>query len=220
VTVAAGRSYGDPCGIARALDAVGERWALLVVRELVLGPKRFTDLRTGLPGASPNVLSQRLRELEAAGIVQRRRMARPAAVWVYELTERGHQLEPVLAELARWGSRTPAMRSAPLGVDALLFALRTTFDAGAAGAMSVRCGLRTAEEEYRIEVAGGRLHMSRGAAAPADAIIACDPAILRDLVFGRRRLSDAVREGSAVVEGDRQAAARFLRLFPAPQPAG
>ncbi len=215
-----GRSYGDPCGIARALDAVGERWALLVVRELVLGPKRFTDLRAGLPGASPNVLSQRLRELEAAGIVQRRKLAPPAAVWVYELTERGHQLEPVLTELARWGSRTPAMRSAPLGVDALLFALRTTFDASAARATSVTCGLRIAEEEYRLEVADGRLHMTRGAAEPADAIIACDPAILRELAFGRRRLSDALREGDAAVQGDRQAAARFLRLFAAPQPAG
>jgi DNA-binding HxlR family transcriptional regulator len=218
--VVEGRSYGDPCGIARALDAVGERWALLIVRELVLGPKRFTDLRAGLSGASPNVLSQRLRELEASGIVRRRRMAPPAAVWVYELTERGRQLEPVLVELARWGSRTPAMVSAPLGVDALLFALRTTFDASAAATVSVSCGLRIGEEEYRVEVANGSLQLTRGAAAPADAIIACDPAILRDLVFGRRRLSDAVRKGDAVVEGERQAAARLLRLFPAPRPAG
>src|SRR5436305_8974178 len=97
------RTYGDRCGIARALDRVGERWALLVVRELLLGPKRFGDLRAGLPGASPNVLSQRLRELEDAGVVRRRRLPPPAGVRVYELTEWGRELEPVVLHLGRWG---------------------------------------------------------------------------------------------------------------------
>ena len=90
------RSYGDACGIPRALDRVGERWALMIVRELLLGPKRFTDLRTGLPDASPNVLSQRLRELEQEGIVRRRKLPPPAGSKVYELTEWGTELEPVL----------------------------------------------------------------------------------------------------------------------------
>src|ERR1700704_6818882 len=98
------RTYGDQCGVARALDVVGERWALLVVRELLLGPKRFTDLRSGLPHLSPDVLSQRLRELEGAGIVQRRKLAPPAASRVYELTPRGRELEPVVLGLGRWGS--------------------------------------------------------------------------------------------------------------------
>src|SRR3954452_10567314 len=99
------RTYGDRCGIARALDAVGERWALLVVRELLLGPKRFTDLRAGLPTLGPDVLAQRLRDLEAAGIVARRTLPPPAGSRVYELTERGQELEPVLLALGRWGSR-------------------------------------------------------------------------------------------------------------------
>ena len=98
------RTYGDACGIPRALDRVGERWALMVIRELVLGPKRFTDLRTGLPGASPNVLAQRLRELEHAGVVRRRRLPPPAASQVYELTDWGRELEPVLLALGRWGA--------------------------------------------------------------------------------------------------------------------
>src|SRR3954447_23862520 len=98
------RTYGDRCGIARALDAVGERWALLVVRELLLGPKRFTDLRAGLPGASPNVLAQRLRELEAAGVVERQTLPPPAAAQVYALTARGAALEPVILALGRWGA--------------------------------------------------------------------------------------------------------------------
>src|ERR1700685_3017592 len=100
------RSYGDSCGIARALDLVGERWALLVVRELLLGPKRFTDLRAGLPKVSADVLSQRLRELERIGAVQRRKLPPPAGVQVYELTDWGRELEPVLLALGRWGSRT------------------------------------------------------------------------------------------------------------------
>src|SRR5438874_2580370 len=101
------RSYDDPCGVARALDLIGERWALLVVRELLHGPKRFTDLRAGLPNASQNVLSYRLRDLEQAGVLTRRRLGPPVGSWVYELTERGHALEPVLFQLGCWGSRTP-----------------------------------------------------------------------------------------------------------------
>src|SRR3954449_3642338 len=98
------RTYGDRCGVARALDVVGERWALLVVRELLLGPKRFTDLRAGLPHVSPNVLSQRLRELEEAGIVRRRKLPPPAGSRVYELTEWGEELEPIVTRLGAWGA--------------------------------------------------------------------------------------------------------------------
>ncbi|MBV9335437.1 MAG: helix-turn-helix transcriptional regulator, partial [Solirubrobacterales bacterium] len=98
------RTYGDACGIARALDVVGERWALLVVRELLLGPKRFTDLRAGLPHLSPDVLAQRLRELEQGGVVRRAKLPPPAGSRVYELTEWGRELEPVVLGLGLWGS--------------------------------------------------------------------------------------------------------------------
>src|SRR5829696_7206603 len=101
------RTYGDGCAIAQALDLVGERWALLVARELLLGPKRYTDLRRGLPNASPNVLSQRLGELERAGVLRRRKLPPPAASRVYELTEWGMELEPVIVRLGRWGARSP-----------------------------------------------------------------------------------------------------------------
>src|SRR4051794_36565758 len=112
------RSYGDPCGIARALDVVGERWAMLIVRELLYGPKRFSDLRTGL-GASPNVLSQRLDELEASGVVQRR----SAGAAVYELTDWGRELHPILLQIGRWGARSSHRPTGELGVDALMAAL-------------------------------------------------------------------------------------------------
>ena len=105
------RTYGDGCGIAHGLDLLGERWALLVVRELLLGPKRFTDLREGLPNVSPNVLSQRLKELEHAGVLQRRVLPPPAASTVYELTDWGRELDAVVVQLGRWGARSPAIRS-------------------------------------------------------------------------------------------------------------
>src|SRR3981081_1998221 len=112
------RTYGDRCGVARWLDLVGERWALLVVRELLRGPKRFTDLRSGLPHLSPDVLAQRLRELEQAGVVRRAKLAPPAASRVYELTEWGRELEPIVLSLGRWGSRAPFVsEDAVLGVD-------------------------------------------------------------------------------------------------------
>src|SRR4051794_8066328 len=115
------RTYGDSCGIARALDLVGERWALLVVRELMLGPKRFTDLRAGLRNLSADVLAQRLRQLEAAGVVRRRTLPPPAGSRVYELTDWGRDLEPALLALGRWGSRAALPPgSGPLGADALM----------------------------------------------------------------------------------------------------
>src|SRR5688500_7981819 len=131
--MATSRRYGDACGIPRALDRVGERWALMIVRELLLGPKRFTDLRAGLPNASPNVLAQRLRELEAAGVVRRRKLPPPAASRVYELTDWGMELEPVIVGLGRWGARSASRsREAELGVDSLILSFRTMFDAQAA----------------------------------------------------------------------------------------
>src|SRR5699024_4626449 len=158
------RVFDDPCGIARALNAVGERWALLVVRELVFGPKRYSDLHRGLPQMSQNVLAQRLRELEADGLVQRRRLGPPAPVAVYELTERGQELEPVLLALAHWGSRAPGPedRATELSVDALLFALRATFDPELAGELSLRCQLDVAGDRFRVTLAGGRLEVARG----------------------------------------------------------
>src|SRR5438067_4403702 len=99
------RTYGDRCGIARALDLIGERWALLVVRELLLGPKRFTDLKKGLPNASPNVISERLRELEQAGVVRRDKLPPPAGSRVYALTDGGRELEHLVVSLGHWAAR-------------------------------------------------------------------------------------------------------------------
>jgi len=222
--VAPKRTYGDACGVARALDLIGERWALLVVRELLLGPKRFTDLTTGVPGMSPNVLSQRLRELEETGIVQRRKLGPPASNRVYDLTERGAELEPVLIAIARWGSRAPMTSSAELSTDALILALRTTFDADMAATLAARYELRLGDDRFHLDVADGRFDVGRfavgrGAAEQPDAILGTDAATLRALVFRGRRLDDAERAGDVTVTGDRDAVAHLLRCFPRPTPA-
>jgi len=213
------RTYGDPCGIARALDLAGERWALLVVRELLLGPKRFTDLRAGLPGASPNVLSQRLRELQQVGIVRRRKLPPPASIWVYELTDWGLELDPVILALGRWGSRSPSIAAAELSVDALILALKTTFDPDAAEGLRATYELWLGEERFHAEVADERLDLARGSADHPDATIETDRATLRSLIFGDRELAEALRSGSIKIEGDRHAVPRFLGLFPRSEPA-
>ncbi|HSD26465.1 MAG TPA: winged helix-turn-helix transcriptional regulator [Vicinamibacteria bacterium] len=205
------RSYGDPCGIARALDAVGERWALLIVRELLLGPKRFTDLRAGLGAASPNVLSQRLRELGAAGVV-RRRKAGPA---VYELTEWGRELRPILLQLGRWGARSCARPAGALGVDALLIALESTFAPERAAGIRAAYELRLGEERFSVEVEDGAIAVARGTPRRPDAVIETDPATLRGLAFGDRKLAGA----PVAIRGDVGLARAFFGLFARPSPA-
>jgi DNA-binding HxlR family transcriptional regulator len=202
------RSYGDPCGIARALDAIGERWALLIVRELVLGPKRFTDLRAAL-GASPNVLTQRLGELEAAGVVQRRQ----AGGALYELTEWGRQLHPILLELGRWGARSGLRPVGELSVDALLLALESTFVPQHAADLDATYELKLGDERFVVEVAGGAIAITRGSPRQADAVIETDPATLRKVAFGDLKLPDAPVE----LCGDTRLAKAFFRLFERPR---
>ena len=214
------RTYDDGCAAAHALDLVGERWALLVVRELLLGPKRFTDLRAGLPGASPNVISQRLRDLEAVGIVRRRKLPPPAASRVYELTEWGEELEPVIVRLGRWGARSPTKpRDAALGVDSLVLSLRTMFDPRAAEGLGASYELRFGEDRFQAVVDDGRFEISRGSANDPDVIVEADSDTMAGLLYAGRPLAEAVESGDLKVEGDRAAFERFLELFPLPDPA-
>lgn len=208
------RSYRDLCGIARALDIVGERWALLVVRELVFGPKRFADLHRGLPGMSQNVLTQRLRELEVSGVLARRRGLPPATGLIYELTDRGRELEPVLLALGRWGSSSaPGPDSASeLSPDALVVALRTTFDRDAAAGLHGTVQLQLPGDAFLLTVHGQRLDAGRGD-GPADAVLAGSVRTIQDLVFDKRPLDDAVRSGHARITGDSALLARLLTIF-------
>jgi len=218
--VATKRTYGDGCGIAHALDLVGERWALLVVRELLLGPKRFTDLRDGLPNTSPNVLAQRLRELEEAGIVQRRKLPPPAGSSIYELTPWGRELKPIIVSLGSWAIRSPSFPSdAPVGTDSVILALETFFDAGAAGDLRAGYELRLGENTFRARVADGAIELDRGPADGPDATIAADAATLSAVIWNGRDLGEALDAGDLAIEGDRRAVTRFLGLFPHPRAA-
>jgi DNA-binding HxlR family transcriptional regulator len=202
------RSYGDPCGIARALDLIGDRWALLIVRELSFGPKRFTDLKAGLAAASPNVLSQRLRELEAGGVVQRRR----AGGARYELTAWGRELHPLLIQMGRWGARSPQRPSGALSVDALMLALEATFVPMNAAELRATYELRLDGEAFAVHVNQGALDISGGSPRSPDAVIDTDPGTLRALVFGDLALAAAPIE----IRGNARLARKLFRLFARP----
>ena len=214
------RTYGDACGIARALDVVGERWALMVVRELLLGPKRFTDVRAGLPHVSPDVLAQRLRDLEQAGVLHHRRLPPPYASQVYELTSAGRALEPVLIELGRWGG---AYAPEPtddmcMSADSYALSLRTLFDPARARDFAARVELRLGDERLRVVVADGHVEADRGELPDADATIETEPDTLIAVLHGHRPLADALRAGDMRFAGDKRKARRFTELFPLPEP--
>jgi DNA-binding HxlR family transcriptional regulator len=217
--MATGRTYDDGCAAAHALDLVGERWALLVVRELLLGPKRFTDLRAGLPNASPNVLAQRLRGLEAAGVVRRGKLPPPAASKIYELTKWGRDLEPVILALGRWGVRSPTKPpDAALGVDSLILSFRTMFDPEQAVGLSASYEFRIGEDRFRAEVSEGRLEIERGLATAPNATIEAEAGTLAALVYADLELDDALGSGDLRIEGHKEAVECFLTLFPLPKP--
>src|SRR3954447_2249492 len=218
------RTYGDACGIARALDTVGERWALMIVRELLLGPKRFTDIRGGLPSLSADVLAARLRELEASGVVARRVLPPPAASQVYELTPAGQALEPVVVALGRWGGanlpRSP--EGTGMSLDAAMLSFPTLFDPELAGDFEATVALQVvdASDRFVAHVEGGRFKIERGDAAAPDATISGSARALLDVAHGRRAFEDALGSGDLEISGDGDVAERFLGLFPIPAPAG
>ena len=208
------RSHRDGCGIAHASELLGQRWALLVVRELVLGPKRFTDLRTGIPDISPNVLAQRLRDLEESGIVRKRKLAPPAAAQIYELTDWGTQLEPAVLALGRWASGSPSFpRDAEMGPDSLVLALKSSFDPAAAEGLDGTYELVLDDLPFRIEVSNGRFDARRGEADRPDATIRTDPVAMTAIAFRGRSVTEALRDRDIEIEGNRHAATRLVRVL-------
>ena len=204
------RTYGDPCGVARSLDVVGERWALLVVRELLLGPKRFSDVLAGLPGASPNVVSQRLRDLVRHGVVERRELGPPTRVHLYQLTDWGRALEPVVLHLGRWGERAPQHGDGALGVDSLVLGLKATFDPRRAGDGTATYALRIDGHDFALDLGDGALHARRGTAPHPDATITTSGDALTAAVQGRRSLDELIDGGALTIEGDEAAVALAL----------
>jgi DNA-binding HxlR family transcriptional regulator/putative sterol carrier protein len=210
-------TYRDGCAAAHALSLVGERWALLVVRELMLGPKRFTDLRVGLPQVSPNVLAQRLRDLEEAGVVQKRKLPPPAAAQVYELTTWGYGLEPVLVQLGRWGVQSPYLpKGASLTLNSLILSFRTMFNPQAAKGLKASYELRLGDYSFFARVENGQFEIVPGRASKPDATLETSPNMLAALVYGGYDFNEALRSGGVKLTGDKNVAKRFLKLFPLP----
>jgi DNA-binding HxlR family transcriptional regulator len=201
------RSYGDACATARALDVVGERWALLVVRELLFGPQRFSDVRRALPGASSNLVTDRLRELEGHGVVARRKLPPPAGSTVYELTEWGRELEPIVLALGTWGARVPLPRPATLGATSVLLFLR-----GSARPRGTACyRVELDSRVWTVRTEPGLLTVEPGEPATPDAAIRTDPPTLNALLGNPAELDAAITGGRMTVEGDRKAVRRLLR---------
>ncbi|MGW4928648.1 winged helix-turn-helix transcriptional regulator [Agromyces sp. NPDC004153] len=207
------RKYDDACGIARSLDVIGERWALLVVRELIFGPKRFTDLRAGLRGISQNVLSQRLRDLDGAGIVQRTLLGPPASTQAYELTPLGYALEPVLIAIARWGALAPVAPGSEMSNDAFALALKALF---VAGEFNGTARLRLVRDAFDVAIDDDRIDVARAAGADPDLVIEGRESTLREVMLGPRSLDDAVEAGDVIIDGDRGQAEAFLARFASP----
>lgn len=215
------RTYADACGIARALDAIGDRWALMIIRELTIGPKRFSDIRIGLPKLSADVLSQRLRDLEERGIVGRRELPPPVAAKLYELTPSGQALEPVLIALGRWGgaNAAPPVEGTGMSFDSHILSLRTLFSPEAAGDLEAVYELRLENGTFRAEISDGIATIEPGEDPEADTVIGGSVEDLFEVVRGVRDLSEAVAAGDLTVSGNRTLAKRFVRLFPLPEPA-
>jgi len=208
------RAYGQFCGLVRALEIVGERWALVIVRDLLVSPKRFSDLRRGLPRIPTNILSARLKELEQAGIVHRRVLPRPSGSVVYELTEYGNELEDIVLRLGRWGARllTKPGPEEIVTADSMIMAMRSIFRPKAARGLNVTYELRLGEIIIHMIVNNGRLKVAEGALPDADLVIKTGPAI-KALIAGEVSPADAIANGTVRLSGDSQLLSRFADTF-------
>ncbi|PRX98895.1 winged helix-turn-helix transcriptional regulator [Allonocardiopsis opalescens] len=214
------RSYGEACGLAHALEVVGERWALLIVRDLLVGPRRYTELRKGLPRIPTNILSSRLKDLELSGVVRRRLLPRPSSAVVYELTEYGADLEEAVVALGRWGARlgTQPRPGDVVTPDSLVMALRSVFRPEAAAGPDVGYELRVDGAVVHARVAGGALTAAPGPLPGADLVIETGPA-LGALLHGTLTPTDAITGGAVRLTGDPALLDRFTGLFRIPPPA-
>lgn len=214
------RGYDDACGTAHALELLGERWSLLVVRELMLGPKRFSDLRADLPGLSANVLTQRLEALEARGILRRRKLPPPAAAQVYELTPWGYEAEPIVQTMGRWAARSPGHNpAAPISATSILLSFRTMIDFAAAGGIEARIGFDFGRDRFLGVLSPGALTYRRGTTEGAEVTFSGSPQGLAAFVYGcvpARALAEA---GLLRIAGDERRALWFASLFSLPPKA-
>jgi DNA-binding HxlR family transcriptional regulator len=213
------REYQDGCAFAQALDMLGERWALLVVRELIFGPRRFTDLKAALVGIAPNMLSARLSDLEAGGVLCRTELPRPARGQAYALTNWGQELAPVFTVLGRWAARNPRLRfGLPLTVSAAVLSLRAMFRGDLAAGVALEIGLELSGEPFRLRIAAEELTVEPGRSAAPMAGVAGDQNLLLSVLYAGQSWAEAEAAG-LTLSGDRAALETLARLFPLPETA-
>ncbi len=214
------RWYDDACGTAHALELVGERWSLMIVREMMYGPRRFSDIRAALPGLSANVLTQRLETLEGHGIVVRSRLPPPASVQVYGLTPWGYEADQLLMVLGNWAARSPGHDpTLPLSKTSLMLSFRTMFQADVAGDACMTVGFRLGEETFRVLVMDGTLTPSRGGIEDANVVFTTTPEAMAGYIYGKVPLEAMESTGAIAIEGDRVAALAFQTFFVLPPKA-
>ena len=206
------RSYEDACGLAHALELIGERWAMLVLRELAYGPRRFSDLKRDLRGISANVLTQRLTELEARGLIRKSKLPPPASVQVYEATDWGLEAIPMIARLGRWAARSP-LHDPTLQMShvSVIMSLQTLIVADRAEGFESRVGFRFGDADYVTTVREGRLEVERTDPKDAAVTFIGDPTAVAGVIHGGAPF-DTIR-----VEGDLDLARRFIGLFQLPE---
>jgi DNA-binding HxlR family transcriptional regulator len=215
-----GKWYDDACGTAFALELLGERWALLIIREMMFGGRRFSDLRGGLPGISAKVLTERLEGLERAGVLRRRQLPPPVSAQVYELTDWGYQAEESIQALGRWAACSPDHDpTLPLSAASLMMSFRTMFDARRAKGLALSGVIRVGSESFLADVRGGKLRVERSeVAAPDFAIAAPVAAVIAGAIYGKIAFAELAPAG-LVVTGDTAAALAFADLFHLPEKA-
>ncbi|GAA4967867.1 DNA-binding HxlR family transcriptional regulator [Nonomuraea thailandensis] len=212
----ASREYGQFCGLARAMEMVGERWSMLIIRNLLIGPQRFTDLHKGLPAIPTNILSARLKQLEEAGLATRRALPRPERAVVYELTDYGRDLEPALVALGRWGARTlTEPRPGELvTAESVAMSFRTAYRPEAAPGVTVGYEVRMGDFTLRLQISDGELMVGIGPHPAPDLVIerlAGHP--VRELMGGGRTPDELLGDGSLRIEGDPALLGRFAEMF-------
>ena len=209
------RRYEDACGLAHAMELLGERWAMLVLRELAYGPRRFSELKSDLTGISANVLAQRLTELEARNLVRKTKLAPPASIQVYEATEWGLEVVPLIASLGRWAARSPwhnpTLRMSHVSV---IMSLQTLISAELAAGMSARIGFHFGDVDYVTIVRDGRLEVERAPVKDCDVVFSGTPSEIAAVIHGGAPLE------MVEVKGDIELAKRFRTLFPLPPKIG
>lgn len=214
--VAEKRWYADACGTALALEFLGERWSMLIVRELMLGPRRFGELKADLMGISANVLTQRLESLERANILVRRKLPPPANVQVYELTQWGYESEPIFQTMGRWATRSPLHDpTLPLSPVSAMLSLRTMIDPDRPD-VRMTVGFRFPGASFVGTLDRHDLKIERGETDDADVVFETDPTRFVSLVYGKWPFEESEAEGRLRLSGNRALAQQFVDLFALP----